>query len=87
MIYDEKCCRSCGNFDTIIPVPTAERHVTWDEYGGRVMDVHHFICLACGSAQLIERDFTERNAKTKPAPGQASPSDGRMIVATPLGDG
>ena len=58
--------------------------MTWDEYDGRVMDVQHFICLACASSQLIERDFTERHSKVKPMPGQAAPSDGRLIVASPL---
>jgi hypothetical protein len=82
--YEDRCCKTCGNFNTIIEDPSARRHVTWDEHGGRVMDVHHFLCLACGASQLIERDFTERHSKNKPAPGQAAPSDGRMIVAAPL---
>jgi hypothetical protein len=82
--YDDRCCRSCGNFDTLVEVKESQRHVTWDEHGGRVMDVHHFICLACASTDIIKRDFEKRYEKVEPKPGQASPTDGRLIVAAPL---
>lgn len=84
--YDAGKCPGCGNYETLVPLPSAERHVTWDDHDGRVVAVRQFRCVTCASAQLVQRDFAERHKDHKPVAGHAAPGDGRMFAATPVID-
>ncbi len=82
-MYDEGCCPKCNQYGTLVPLPKSSRHVTWDDYDGRVVEVNQYICVTCGSRDLIQRDQHARYAKHEPQAGQASPMDGRLFAATP----
>lgn len=86
MAWEARKCPNCGNYDTLIALPRDRRFVTWDQHGGRVMDVQQYRCLACGAADLIRRDWAEKHKDDKPIPGQYLDGDGRIFVAQPLTD-
>lgn len=83
-VYEAVRCPNCGNWDALVPLKTATRHVTWDEHDGRKVEVAQFRCVFCGAADLIRRDWNAQHEKDKPTTGQAAAGDGRMFVARPI---
>ena len=84
MAWESKKCPNCGNYDSLVELTRDLRDVTWAMHGGRVFQVHQYRCLACGAADIVRRDFTERHKDDKPIPGQYADGDGRMFIARPL---
>lgn len=82
-MFDSGKCPGCGNYDTLVPLPKDERHVTWDEHDGRKFEVITYRCLACAAADVVKRDWWAAHENDKPVTGQASPADGRMFAARP----
>ena len=83
MAWEAGRCPTCHNYDCLIELPRDERLVTWDNHDGQKFDVVQYRCLACGAADIIKRDFTEKHKDEKPQPGQFAAGDGRMFVARP----
>lgn len=83
MAWEGKQCPNCKNYDSLVPLPLARRHVTWPQHGNKMWDVVQYRCLACGAADIIRRDFYEQHKDDKPVPGQFTEADGRMFVARP----
>ncbi len=77
-------CPSCRNYDTLVPIPTATRHVTWEEHGDRKAEVVQYRCITCGAIDVVRRDFTKKHEKKEPVPGHAAPADGRIFLAHPI---
>jgi hypothetical protein len=67
----------------LAPLPSETRHVTWADHGGRVAEVVSFRCVFCGAADIVKRDFAEKNKDYKTVKGTAAPGDGRMFAARP----
>ena len=84
MAYEAQQCPACGNYDVLVPIPKAERRYRWDEHGGQMIEVVQYRCLACGAADVIKRDWSERHAKDQTVTGHASASDGRVFMARPV---
>jgi Zn ribbon nucleic-acid-binding protein len=84
MAWEGKKCPNCGNFDSLVELPRELRDVTWPQHDGRVYQVHQYRCLACGAADIIQRDFLERHKNDQTVMGQFAESDGRMFIARPL---
>jgi hypothetical protein len=81
--HESRRCPTCRNWDALEPMPAETRHVTWAQHGGRVAEVVAFRCIYCGAADIIKRDFAEKQKDHKPVTGHASPGDGRMFAARP----
>lgn len=82
--WEARRCSSCGNYESMVPLKSDLRHVTWPD--GQVFAVEQYRCLACGSADLIKRDWQTAHEKDKPTTGQHAAGDGRMFVARPVDD-
>jgi hypothetical protein len=86
LAYESQLCPNCGNYKTLVPLSEDMRYVRWDEYGGRRIEVNHYRCLTCASAEAVRRAYTERHAKDQAVPGQAAATDGLMVMAKPVID-
>lgn len=84
MEWEAGQCPSCGNYDTLVPLKSDLRHVTWGQHEGRKFEVLQYRCLACGAADLVKRDWSTAHEKDKPVPGHYAEADGRMFIAHPL---
>ena len=80
--WEARRCSTCGNYESLVPLKTDLRHVTWPD--GEVFAVDQYRCLACGSAEIIKRDYQSDHEKDKPTRGQFAAGDGRMFVARPV---
>lgn len=83
LAHESRRCPSCRNWDALEPLPSETRHVTWADHGGRVAEVVSFRCVFCGAADIVKRDFAEKNKDYKTVKGTAAPGDGRMFAARP----
>lgn len=84
LAYEARKCPTCGNYDTIVaadPPETGPARVTWPD--GRSMDVRQWRCLACGSVDLVRRDYMATHEKDPTMPGHAAHGDGRLFSAKP----
>ena len=63
----------------MVPVASDKRNVTWPN--GDVFEVSHFRCLACGSREIVERDWMRKHEKDESVEGRYMESDGRQIHA------
>lgn len=77
-------CPSCGNYDTLVPLPRATRHVFWAEHDNRNIEVAQMRCVTCGAMDILRRDFNAKHEKDKAIPGTAIAADGHMFSARPL---
>ena len=80
--WEARRCSTCGNYESLVPLKTDLRHVTWPD--GEVFAVDQYRCLACGSAEIIKRDAAKAHEKDKAITGQFAWADGRMFVARPV---
>lgn len=80
MAWEAGKCPNCGNFDSLVPLPTDLRHVTWEQHDGRKVEVIQYRCIACGAADLIRRDWMKDHEKDEPSKGHFAEIDGRMFV-------
>ena len=83
MAWEAGKCPTCGNYDSLVPLPSATRLVTWAQHGGAEFEVRQYRCLACGARDIIQRDFAEKHKDDKPQPGHFAEADGRMFIAQP----
>lgn len=70
-------CQSCGQIDTLVPIGTETRDVTWPN--GDVYQVTQSRCLACGAREIISRDWAKKHEKDEAITGRYMEADGRQI--------
>jgi hypothetical protein len=83
-VWEASRCGSCGNYGTLVMLPSETRHVTWEDHEGRKVEVYQMRCLTCGAMDLLKRDFAKAHEKDKPKPGQAMATDGHTFTARPI---
>lgn len=87
VVYDARCCPSCGAFDSSLRSAPDELPIKTKHPDGRMFEVQRWRCLACGVVDLAKRDFESAHEKEKPMRGQPGSKDGLMFVARLNNDG